>query len=237
MRFVYDPHGAIVAEESGTGVIGKEFVYGVNRVPDYMIYGGVNYKIISDYQGTVKMVVNSATGAVSELISYDVLGNVLSDSNAWLQPFGFAGGVYDQISQYVHFGARWYDASTGRWTSKDPIRFSGGDTNLYGYVLNDPVNFVDPQGTSKWGLIWTALCAAYDASSWYQSAQQIQQYQTQLNGIQNQLKGLDPVNDAQKICDLTAEATDLAQKVASGQTFGSAIGTGIGAVCAGLSQL
>lgn len=31
--------------------------------------------------------------------------------------------------------------------SKDPIRFEGGDTNLYGYVLQDPVNGVDPTGT------------------------------------------------------------------------------------------
>ena len=40
-----------------------------------------------------------------------------------------------------------YDPETGRWTSKDPIGFDGGDTNLYGYVMNDPVNLVDPHGT------------------------------------------------------------------------------------------
>lgn len=46
----------------------------------------------------------------------------------------------------MRFGARDYDSETGRWTSKDPILFDGGDTNLYGYVLNDPVNWVDPAG-------------------------------------------------------------------------------------------
>jgi uncharacterized protein RhaS with RHS repeats len=35
---------------------------------------------------------------------------------------------------------------TGRWTSKDPIRFAGGDSNLYGYVVNDPVNWLDIDG-------------------------------------------------------------------------------------------
>jgi uncharacterized protein RhaS with RHS repeats len=48
----------------------------------------------------------------------------------------------------VRFGIRDYDPETGRWTVKDPIGFKGGDTNLYGYVLNDPVNWVDP-----WGLM------------------------------------------------------------------------------------
>jgi uncharacterized protein RhaS with RHS repeats len=43
-----------------------------------------------------------------------------------------------------------YDAETGRWIAKDPIRFKGGDTNLYGYVLQDPVNFIDPTGEIAW---------------------------------------------------------------------------------------
>jgi hypothetical protein len=44
------------------------------------------------------------------------------------------------------FGARDYDPQSGRWTAKDWIRFAGGDTNLHGYVANDPVNFFDPNG-------------------------------------------------------------------------------------------
>jgi len=34
--------------------------------------------------------------------------------------------------------------------AKDPIDFAGGDFNLYGYVLGDPVNFVDPTGQIAW---------------------------------------------------------------------------------------
>jgi hypothetical protein len=30
--------------------------------------------------------------------------------------------------------------------SKDPIRFDSSDTNLYGYVLQDPINLIDPNG-------------------------------------------------------------------------------------------
>jgi RHS repeat-associated protein len=73
--------------------------------------------------------------------------NVSLRTSSGLQPFGFAGGLYDPQTKLTRFGARDYDAETGRWTSKDPILFDGGDTNLYGYVLGDPVNLVD--GTGK----------------------------------------------------------------------------------------
>jgi len=55
-------------------------------------------------------------------------------------------GVYDQHTRLTRFGARDYDAFTGRWTSKDPIGFSGGDMNLYGYVMNNPIQMGDPSG-------------------------------------------------------------------------------------------
>lgn len=83
-------------------------------------------------------------------MDYDEFGRVTADSSPGFQPFGFAGGLYDTASKLVHFGARDYDAETGRWLSKDPILFGGGDTNLYGYVMNDPVNLIDPLGL--WGI-------------------------------------------------------------------------------------
>jgi RHS repeat-associated protein len=79
-------------------------------------------------------------------MDYDEFGNVTLDTNPGFQPFGFAGGLYDHDTGLVRFGARDYDPETGRWTTKDPMRFEGGDTNLYGYVLGDPVNFVDVYG-------------------------------------------------------------------------------------------
>ncbi len=50
------------------------------------------------------------------------------------------------VRRFVRFTARDYDPYIGRWLSKDPILFNGGDTNLFGYTWNDPVNFIDPEG-------------------------------------------------------------------------------------------
>ena len=39
-----------------------------------------------------------------------------------------------------------YDTTSGRWTARDPIFFEGGQGNLFVYVGNDPVNYVDWDG-------------------------------------------------------------------------------------------
>ena len=90
--------------------------------------------------------VNTSNGAVAQKIEYSEFGEVLIDTNPGFQPFGFAGGLYDNDTKLVRFGARDYDSFTGRWTCKDPIDFEGGDTNLFAYCMNDPVNFLDPDG-------------------------------------------------------------------------------------------
>ena len=148
--FLYDGQLNPVAELDGSGNIVEQFVYGTRpNVPDYIVKGGVEYKVITDQVGSPELIVNASTGAIAEQIRYDAWGNVTSDSNPGFQPFGFAGGLYDRDTGLVHFGAREYDPETGRWMSKDPILFAGGDANLYGYALTDPINYIDLTG------LWT----------------------------------------------------------------------------------
>ncbi|MDE0092399.1 MAG: RHS repeat-associated core domain-containing protein, partial [Oligoflexia bacterium] len=47
---------------------------------------------------------------------------------------------------------RYYDPDLARWISEDPIEFNGGDLNLYRYVMNNPVNYFDPDGRYAWEL-------------------------------------------------------------------------------------
>jgi RHS repeat-associated protein len=101
---------------------------------------------VTDQIGSPRLVVDVATGAIAQRMDYDEFGQVVNDTNPGFQPFGFAGGIYDRDTRLVRFGARDYDAEVGRWTSKDPILFAGGETDLYAYVGNDPINRLDPSG-------------------------------------------------------------------------------------------
>ena len=103
----------------------------------------------TDQLGSVRLVVDSATGQVVQRMDYDDWGNVQSDSNPGFQPFGYAGGLYDRDTGLVRFGARDYSPQFGRWTAKDPIRFEGGDTSLYAYVEGNPISYTDPDGLAK----------------------------------------------------------------------------------------
>ncbi len=109
---------------------------------------------------------DAQTGAIAQQLDCDEFGNVLLDNNRGFKPFGFAGGLYDHRTGLVRFGARDYDAVTGRWTCKDPIVFEGGDGNLYRYCGGDPVNFVDPEGLWVAQVTGTAIGAGFSA---YQS--------------------------------------------------------------------
>lgn len=147
--FLYQDQLNPIAELDGSGNVVARFVYADKaNVPAYMIRNGTTYRIISDHLGSPRLVINTATGTVEQRMDYDEFGNVTADSNPGFQPFGFAGGIYDPHTKFIRYGARDYDAETGRWMAKDPIRFEGGDVNLYGYVLGDPVNWIDP-----WGLV------------------------------------------------------------------------------------
>ena len=59
--------------------------------------------------------------------------------------YGYTGREWDADSNLYYYRNRWYDPLVGRFISEDPITFEGG-INLYAYVGNNPIDFVDPTG-------------------------------------------------------------------------------------------
>ncbi|MFO0666030.1 MAG: RHS repeat-associated core domain-containing protein [Polyangiaceae bacterium] len=147
-RWLYDGQNRIVAELNGSNVVVRRFVYtSRGNVPDTMVDSTGTYRFVTDQLGSVRYVI-APNGSIAQSTTYDAWGKVVSHSVSpanFVQPFGFAGGVYDSHTGFVHFGARDYDPATGRWVSKDPARWGGG-LNLYEYAGSDPVNFIDVNG-------------------------------------------------------------------------------------------
>jgi len=82
-------------------------------------------------------------------MQYDSFGNPLAQRGDVVRlPIGFAGGLFDADTGLTRFVWRDYDADTGRFTALDPLREKGGDSDWYGYCVDDPVNRVDVWGLS-----------------------------------------------------------------------------------------
>ena len=162
-RWLYQDKLRPVAEFNGSGQLVNRFVYGPrSSVPDLIIRGAATYRVIADHLGSVRLVVNVADGSVVQRIDYDEFGRVTANTSQAFQPFGFAGGLFDEQTGLVRFGARDYDAETGRWTAKDPLGFLAGSTNLYSYIDGDPVSLVDPSGLGpRWPDWFTCVVVSF----------------------------------------------------------------------------
>ena len=87
------------------------------------------------------------TGGMAETYAYSPYGKVNQASSVG-NPYLFTGRRYDPETGLYYYRARYYDAESGRFLQVDPIGYAGG-INLYAYVINNPLNFVDP-----WGLAY-----------------------------------------------------------------------------------
>jgi RHS repeat-associated protein len=127
----------------------SRFYYADDRVPYKVKHNNQIYYLSYNHQGSLKQITDTNGQNIKSVI-YSVYGNIINDTDPNLNiPIGFAGGLYDKDTKLTKFGYRDYDSEIGKWITKDPIDFNGGDSNLYGYVLNDPVNFVDPTGLQE----------------------------------------------------------------------------------------
>src|SRR5438045_1845194 len=170
--FLYRDQLQPAAWLNGDGTVKARFIYpGKPNVPEYMVTStGAIYRLFTDQVGSVRLVVDTTSGALVERIDWDEFGNLVADAAPGFQPFGFAGGLKDADAGLTRFGARDYNPVTGRWTKKDPVRFRGRLTNLYSYVDGDPINRKDPSGLLFGGLINAGECYGEEAAQYWANA-------------------------------------------------------------------
>ena len=105
--------------------------------------------LASDNLGSVRDIV-STTGSELDHVVYDSFGNIVTETDAANgDRFKFAGMQYDATTGQYYDHARWYGSEVGRFLTQDPEGFSAGDTDLYRYVRNAPIDLVDPSGEQQ----------------------------------------------------------------------------------------
>ena len=106
---------------------------------------------LSDHLGSIRDIADTSestgTTSIANHRRYDSFGRRVWETNDAVDlVFGYTGKLFDETTRLQNNLNRWYDSSTGRWISQDPIGFAAGDANLYRYVGNGPTNATDPSG-------------------------------------------------------------------------------------------
>ena len=171
--FVYD--GWNVVEEQTVAQPSKYYVWGLDLSQPLQGAGGIGglivrvesattHHFLHDGNGNVGQLINAATGTTDAHYEYDPYGNsiVATGSQAAGNPYRFSTKYLDAESNLYYYGHRYYDPQTGRWLSRDPLGEKAESIDdalnviskfnlLYGFVENDPVNFLDLFGLFKDG--------------------------------------------------------------------------------------
>lgn len=167
ITFTYDNDGRLIKQSNGL-----EFVYddkgvvGILYEEEIVTEGGTTEIIKSPYfyrkdaQGNIIAILDN-TGKVVVKYFYDCWGNNIAVAETgeedksgigFLNPFRYRGYYYDTETELYYLQTRYYDPEIGRFISQDILEYADPETinglNLYAYCLNNPIRYIDPNGTN-----------------------------------------------------------------------------------------
>ncbi len=163
INYHYLPSGILLFTTDADGNVLDRHIYAGNALLSTYTDGGDWIDYYGDRQANVRFIADG-TGTVVAKYDYLPYGQVASDlaNTVTDNPFTFNGilGVQDEGEGLFYMQQRFYDATTARFLSRDPLGFVAG-SNLYMFGKNNPMIYADPTGRNPFLLILGAVSAAY----------------------------------------------------------------------------
>lgn len=158
ITYIYHKNRVIQEYETinNSQILTNTYVYrqGIDNVLAYT-YNNNTYHYVKDRLGSITALANT-NGSVIESYSYNSFSKITikdQDGRDILQSqfnnsYTYTGRRLDSESNLYYYRNRMYDANLGRFLSKDPLGYIDG-LNLYAYVMNNPLKYVDPMETQS----------------------------------------------------------------------------------------
>ncbi|TCV82702.1 RHS repeat domain-containing protein [Sulfurirhabdus autotrophica] len=150
--YEYDEQGHLIAEFSGTGTPIRSYIW-LDNAPlsqiEYIPSRKIYYFNV-DHLNTPRSLMDD-TGKVVWRWESDAFGSTQADEDPdgdgikMTSNLRFPGQYYDKETGLHYNWHRYYDPTMGQYIQADPVGLAAG-TNLYTYVKDNPLNYVDPTG-------------------------------------------------------------------------------------------
>jgi len=157
-KYLYDGLVPIAEVDSGNNFI-RTITRGLDAVNSFQDAGGVGGILATvtasvtgyyfyDGNGNVVNILDDSHALIA-YYDYDPFGNKVTENGSYAsQPYQWSTKEFNQALGSVYYLYRFYKPRHGKWLSRDPIEEQGGP-NLYAFVGNEPVFFIDPHGLAK----------------------------------------------------------------------------------------
>ncbi len=187
VKFVYDGWNLLAELNATNNPVVRSYMWGSDLSATIRGAGGVGglleviYKgaqttncfVAFDGNGNVAALADAGSTNILARYDYGPFGEVnrATGPMAKANPFRFSTKYQDDETDLLYYGYRYYNASSGRWNSSDPLGEPGfeilkhkkssrkrDNPNLYGFVYNNPLSFEDSLGLCTVGHKRNARC-------------------------------------------------------------------------------
>ncbi|XZF77792.1 RHS repeat-associated core domain-containing protein [Bacillus sp. AL-1R] len=159
INYHWDDQDRLVRESDTSGNTLAQYIYNGDELVAVEKNGSMYY-VHTNHRGDI-LALTDANGNRVATYNYGPWGELLSKTGTVDIPFRYAGYYYDQETGLYYLKARYYSSDIGRFLTKDQIEYSElknpTTLNLYAYVNNNPVMYIDPSGHISTKLHWTSL--------------------------------------------------------------------------------